>query len=141
VLKAGVIHRAKASVWAHGVELMALAGNRNGFRRLIHAPLPAHAQGAPRLEALRYPEVLVASAHADVATGALTAVLYGGLGDGLQDVTVSGLQAHALYQIGGASVSQVRADADGRLQLTVPLKGRTCLTVCRQGVSAWPAAC
>jgi Linalool dehydratase/isomerase len=131
-LKDGVIHRAKASVWAHGVELMALAGVRDGFRRLISAPLATPggaADAGPRLEGLRYPEVLVASAHADVPTGALQAVLYGGLGDGVHSVTVSGLRAHAVYRVKGAEVKQVQADGLGSVCLAVPLLGRTCLSV------------
>lgn len=131
-LQEGVIHRAKASVWAHGVELMALAGVRDGFRQLITAPLAtagAEEGRGPRLEGLRYPEVLVASAHADVPAGSLQAVLYGGLGDGVQRVTVSGLRANARYRVKGANVDQVQADALGSVGLAVPLLGRTCLSV------------
>ncbi|RZL01708.1 MAG: hypothetical protein EOP36_10415 [Rubrivivax sp.] len=133
VLKDGVIHRAQASVWAHGVELMALAGGRDGFRRLIAAPLARPGGEGPRLEGLRYPDVLVASAHADAPAGSLQAVLYPGLGDGVHRLTVSGLQAHALYRVEGASVAEVRADGHGSLGLEVPLHGRTCLSVVPQG--------
>ena len=131
-LQDGVIHRAKASVWAHGVELMALAGVRDGFRQLITAP-PATAgaeeDSRPRLEGLRYPEVLVASAHADGLAGSLQAVLYGGLGDGVHRVTVSGLRAHARYRVKGAGTDEVQADGVGSVCLAVPLSGRTCLSV------------
>lgn len=133
MLQDGVIHRAKASVWAHGVELMALAGARDGFRRLITTPslvtAGAEEGSGPRLEGLRYPDVLVASAHADALTGSLQAVLYGGLGDGVQRMTVSGLRAHARYRVKAAGVNQVQADAQGRVCLVVPLLGRTCLSV------------
>jgi len=133
-LKGGVIHRAQASVWAHGVELMALAGGRDAFRHLIPAPLKT-AEG-PRLEGLRYPEVLVASAHADASGGSLQAVLYGGLGDGVHPVTVSGLRAHAFYRVEGASLRQVRADALGQVCRAGPLQGRAGLSVVPQGAPA-----
>lgn len=138
LLKEGVIHRPRASVWSHGVELMARAGGRDGFSRLIKAPWPATGavHGGPRLEGLSYPEVLVASAHADASTGTLRAVLYGGLGDGVQRVTVSGLQAHERYRAPGSVIEQVRADGQGRLHLDVMLQGRTCLSVMPQGAQA-----
>ena len=130
VLKDGVIHRAKASVWAHGVELMALAGVRGGFRRMVTAPLPTPgAEKGPTLEGLAYPEVLVAAAHADAQTGSLHAVLYGGLGDGEHRVTVSGLPAHAPYRVEGARVHQVQTDGLGCVSLAVLLQGRTCLSL------------
>lgn len=132
VCKHGVIHRAKASVWAHGVELMALAGVRDGFRTLITAPLASADTRGPRLEGLSYPEVLVASAHADVRSGSLQAVLYPGLNDGVQSVRVSGLRAHGLYRIQGACSEQLRADGLGQIDLEVPLHGRTCLSVAPQ---------
>jgi hypothetical protein len=136
-LKDGVIHRAKASVWAHGVELMALAAVRDGLRRLITAPLAGPDVGGgsadPRLEGLNYPEVLVAAAHADARTGSLHAVLYGGLGDGVHRVTVTGLRAHVPYRIKGARSAQVQADGRGHVCLEVLLCGRTCLSVEPQG--------
>lgn len=135
VLKEGVIHRPRASVWSHGVELMARAGGRDGFSRLIRAPLAAAGidDGGPSLEGLSYPEVLVASAHANASSGSLHAVLYGGLGDGAHRVTVSGLRAHALYRARGAGTELIRADGQGRLCLEVMLHGRTCLSVAPQG--------
>jgi hypothetical protein len=126
VCEGGVIHRDKASVWAHGVELMARAGGRGCFRGVIKHPLVA--QG-PRLDDLRYPDVLVAAAHADAQAGSLHAVLYGGCGDGTQPVAVSGLRPHASYTVTGAHLHQVRADEWGKVHLLVPLAGRTCVTL------------
>jgi len=134
-LEGGVRHRAKASVWAHGVELMARASSPDGFRHLSSAPLPP--QG-PRLEGLTYPDVLVAAAHADAQGSALHAVLYsgagdGGAGDGLQAadvvvaVGVAGLRPHVLYRVSGAAVPVVLSDGRGRVRLHVALRGRTVL--------------
>ncbi|OOG40025.1 hypothetical protein B0B52_15105 [Polaromonas sp. A23] len=126
ILEHGVAHRSKASVWAHGVELMALSGGRNSFRDLISNPLPSK---GPRLENLSYPDVLVAAAHSDDASGSLQAVLYGGAGDGVQSLGVSGLRPLAAYRVTGASLTQVLADDMGQVRLQVPLAGRTCLTL------------
>ncbi len=122
----GVAHRSKASVWAHGVELMARCGGRDSFRDLISNPLPTK---GPRLEGLCYPDVLVAAAHADHASGSLQAVLYGGAGDGVQGLGVSGLRPLTCYRVTGASLTQVVSDDMGKVHLQVPLVGRTCLTL------------
>ncbi|MEO8387663.1 MAG: hypothetical protein ABI893_01930 [Polaromonas sp.] len=121
-----VAHRSKASVWAHGVELMARSGGLDSFRDLISNPLPSK---GPRLEHLSYPDVLVAAAHADAARGTLQAVLYGGAGDGIQSLGVSGLRPLVPYRVTGASLTQVVADDMGEVRLQVPLAGRTCLTL------------
>lgn len=122
----GVAHRNKASVWAHGVELMARSGGRDSFRNLITNPLPSK---GPRLESLSYPDVLVAAAHSDDSSSSLQAVLYGGAGDGIQSLEVSGLRPLAPYRVTGACQAQVRADGVGGMHLQVPLVGRTCLTI------------
>ncbi len=124
VLKHGVIHRRKSSVWAHGVELMARAGARGAFQEIIARP--HHARG-PRLEGLTYPEVLVASAYAE--EGRLQAVLYAGTKDGDHAVGLAGLAPGARYQVTGALAAQVTADGHGNAQLMVKLAGRTELTV------------
>ncbi len=118
----GVIHRQRASVWSHGVELMARAGHENGFRDLMARPRD-HA--GPRLEGLTYPEVLVASAH--VVDGGLSAILYGGKGDGVFDISVSGLKSHTNYTLHGAASGHIMAGEDGGIDFTITLKGRTVL--------------
>jgi len=125
-LSHGVAHRSKTSVWAHGVELMARAGGRDSFRNLISNPL---APKGPTLEHLSYPDVLVAAAHSDEASSSLQAVLYGGAGDGIQSLGVSGLRPLATYGVTGACLAHVTADDMGRVRLQIPLAGRTCLTL------------
>ncbi|MFB9240579.1 hypothetical protein IV454_25440 [Massilia antarctica] len=122
VLKDGVIHRRKASVWAHGVELMARAGARDGFRQLIEAPPPV---AGPQLDGLAYPDVLVASAHAD--GDGLRAVLYA---DGVHVIGLTGLRAHAPYLANDIAIT---ADAGGAAHFKLPLAGRTSLHVRPQG--------
>jgi hypothetical protein len=139
VLQDGVIHRRHASVWAHGVELMARAGARDAFKEIVTAPRTA---GGPRLEGLAYPDVLVAGAHAAGAHAAsahaasahagdmrLHAVLYAGRHDGAHAVGLAGLTPGAVYRVTGARAARVTADAQGRAQLEVLLAGRTELTV------------
>jgi hypothetical protein len=124
VLKNGVIHRRKSSVWAHGVELMARAGARDAFRDIIAAPRRA---GGPRLEKLAYPAVLVASAHAD--GGSLRAVLYAGTQHMEHAIGLAGLEPGAAYRVTGALPALVTADAQGNAQLKIVLAGRTEMTV------------
>ena len=124
VLKDGVIHRRKSSVWAHGVELMARAGARDGFQGLIASP---RREGGPRLEDLAYPDVLVASAHAK--GGSLRAVLYPGVQEGEYAVGLAGLIPGVVYLVTGALSRQVTADLQGKAQLLVMLAGRTELSV------------
>lgn len=137
VLNGGVIHRSKASVWSHGVELMARANGRDGLRRLTTKTPEAP---GPRLGQVAYPDVLVASAHADAATGALQAVLYAGMGDGTQPIEVLGLRPHGLYRVQGATLNRFQADAAGRACLQVPLIGRTCFSLEPDRSQPWFAA-
>ncbi len=129
VLVDGVIHRPRASVWAHGVELMALAGVMNGFRDLT----TANASG-PKIDGLPYPSVLVASAHS--SDDGLRAVIHG---NGRFPARLSGLEAGRVYQCAGAATRPVRAGASGEATIELRLDGRTELTV--QGeVRSWRAA-
>ena len=115
----GVSHRNKASVWAHGVELMARAGGKNSFRDLMTGPdVPA----GPHLDGLSYPEVLVAAAH--VESGGLRVILYG---DGVFDIAAIGLIPHTSYALHGAASGHVAADETGATRFTIGLKGRTVL--------------
>lgn len=130
LLRGGVIHRPKASVWSHGVELMVRAGVRDGFQQLIANP-PERC--GPRLEEVPYPQVLVAGAHAQ--SGGLQAVLYGvageGRGDGVRvyELGLAGLRPGASYRVTGALAASLEAGDDGRAKLRIELAGRTCLTL------------
>ena len=122
-MKDGVIHRRCASVWAHGVELMARATVRNTFRDLIEKGLP---HDGPRLEIDDYPRVLVAAAHRD--GGGLRCVLYG---DGQAILRVTGLAPGAAYRL-HAKGGLLQAGKDGVLRFPVVLDGRTPLRLMRE---------
>jgi len=79
------------------------------------------------LENLNYPDVLVASAHAD--NGILKTVLYPGNNEGVYEVTLAGLKPNKHYRVSGAKESAIYADNQGNARLTVQLTGRTCLNV------------
>lgn len=123
VLKDGVIHRQRASVWAHGVEIMARAVNKNGFRNLLLKPKK---NAGFYLENLKYPDVLVSSAHFEEER--LVAVLYPGVTDGVYDISVGGLQPSKCYHVKGALLNTVIAGHDGKAVFKIMLQGRTCLS-------------
>jgi hypothetical protein len=128
VLKEGVIHRQQASVWAHGVEILARATDKNSFRDLLLQP---RTPAGLRLEGVSYPDVLVASAHVD-STG-LQAVLYSGLKDGIYEVGLAGLQQQKRYCISGALVTDIVADNQGKARVMIQLTGRTRLHIYPKG--------
>jgi hypothetical protein len=128
VLKEGVIHRQRASVWAHGVEIMARAVNRNGFRNLLLKPKK---KTGFYLENLKYPDVMVSSAHFE--KDRLVAVLYPGVKDGVYDVSVGGLQPNRCYHIEGAVLNDIIASQEGKAVFKIMLKGRTCLSFYSRG--------
>jgi hypothetical protein len=116
LMQDGVIHRRRASVWAHGVELMARATVRDSFRNLIEHGLP---KDGPRLEIDDYPRVLVASAHRD--GGGLRCVLHG---HGEATLRVTGLTPGAGYRL-TAGGGVLLADDEGEVRFPVTLDGRT----------------
>jgi hypothetical protein len=124
----GVMHRPLASVWAHGVELMVLASKRDSFRKLITTPF--NPKGI-RLVGLKYPDVLVASAHA--SENELHAILYCGYTESDADCTVSmgltGLKPLLRYCITGTAPQQFHANSEGNATLLIRIAGRTCLHV------------
>jgi hypothetical protein len=125
VLKQGVIHRQRASVWAHGVELMARAVCKNSFQNLILQPRKL---AEPYLEGFSYPDVLVASAHSH--QDGLNAILYPGIQDGSYEIGLAGLNPLRHYCVGGAIDTAITADHQGKARFWLPLTGRTRLTVC-----------
>jgi hypothetical protein len=128
VLKDGVIHRQNSSVWAHGVEILARATDKNSFRDLLLQP---RTPTGLRLEGVNYPDVLVASAYVD-STG-LQAVLYSGLKDGIYEVGLAGLQQQKRYCISGALVTDIVADNQGKARVMIQLAGRTRLHISPKG--------
>lgn len=128
VVKDGVIHRQHASVWAHGVEVMARAVSKNGFRDMLLKPKKS---AQFYLTDLKYPEVLVASAF--VEENQLKAVLYPGREDGIYDIVVGGLRSEGRYRIQGALSASVVANHEGKAVFKMMLRGRTCFLFYSEG--------
>ena len=120
VLKAGVRHRPKASLWAHGAELMARYGKAQGFADLVARKntVPAiHIADAP------YPDVLVASAHA--GKDWLEAVLYPGAAPKSSRLKVAGLLPRQTYRVRTPIEKTLVADAAGCGEVDLMLEART----------------
>lgn len=123
-LDAGVIHRARASLWAHALEITARCTRRDSWRDLAANP---QTDGGPRLAQASYPEVLIARAQAE--GNKLHLVLYPGRSDGAQSIAISGLMPEQEYRTGHESKPVLTADRAGHAALRVTLHGRTVLTI------------
>lgn len=120
----GVIHRARASLWAHALEITARSTRKNSWRDLI---TQARTESGPRLASASYPQVLIARAQADGSK--LHLVLYPGSGDGTQPIELNGLAPERRYRTGHESAPVLKTDSAGRASLRVALHGRTMLTI------------
>lgn len=120
----GVIHRARASLWAHALEITARSTRKNSWRDLITQP---RMDSGPRLAGAAYPQVLIAQAQAEGSK--LHLVLYPGSGDGTQLIEFSGLAPERRHRTGHESEPFLKADSAGRASLRVALHGRTALTI------------
>ena len=119
----GVIHRERASVWAHAVELMARFARAGGLADLVGS-LPS--QG-PVIDTQAYPDCLVAKARRQGRS--LHAVLYPGRGAGTFTLTLSGFEPGAGFRCEGCAEGTGRADRRGTAEIAVRLSGRSDLTV------------
>jgi Linalool dehydratase/isomerase len=117
----GVIHRDKASVWAHAVEFFTRSCVKNGFRELIENPHKKRLH--PIISHVIYPDVLVA--HASFQNGVLKAIFYHGKQAGLQKISFVNLTPHASYICAGTHTKTLIADADGNAVLEIFIDGRT----------------
>jgi hypothetical protein len=120
----GVIHRARASLWAHALEQVARCGGQDGLRSLIEAP---HPNGGPRLDKASYPDILVARAQSRGDTLMLS--LYPSGGCATPWIELAGLLPHRHYHTGLGDQPFLRADGNGRAVMMLSLRGRTSLTI------------
>ena len=120
----GIIHRRRASLWAHALELAARCGGRDGLRDLTGTAVRSE---GPRLLKADYPDVLVAGAHAEGCV--LHLVLYPGKGGDAPLIGMGGLMPERHYHTGCGDQPFVKADRDGCARMQVPLRGRTSLTI------------
>jgi hypothetical protein len=125
-LSGGVLHRDRASLWAHSVELIARLGEAGTLRRLVAMP-HERAAGDPRIASAGYPAVLVAAARAE--RGALHAVLHTGTLPGTKTLAIAGLAPNRSYIAEAGSAQRFTSDARGEATLPIPVHGRTTLRV------------
>lgn len=120
----GVIHRERASLWAHALEIVVRSTRKNSWRDLVTHPC---SDSGPRLARAPYPEVLIARAMAEESK--LHLVLYPGCSDSEQPVEISGLMPERCYRIGHENEPVLKADHAGHATLRVALHGRTAFTL------------
>jgi hypothetical protein len=120
----GAIHRSRASLWAHALEIMARIGRRDGLRDAV-AGIPA--ANGPRLTRLSCPKALVAQAVSDGA--GIDLVLQPGGGAPTPAIELGGLRPGTHYSTGFSRWPLLKADHDGRGVLRVPLAARTSLSI------------
>ncbi|MFZ1741820.1 MAG: hypothetical protein WAT93_03145 [Pontixanthobacter sp.] len=120
----GVIHREKASLWSHALEMLARTNTIDGLRsRIEHAD----ADIGPRLVSAPYPDVLVARAKSEGRK--LELVLHPGGESNTQLIELGGLLPERHYHTGHPEQPFIRADREGRALLRLSLKGRTSLSI------------
>lgn len=120
VIERRVLHRPRASVWAHAVEFLARSGSKNAFRDLIQRP--RNTAPRPAITDIRYPDVL--AARAVHRYGGLAAVLYPGRASGRHQIGLSGLSPGSTYACDGTVERRIVADTQGRTAVTVDIDGR-----------------
>ena len=126
--RGGVVHRERASVWAHAVELMARFGSAEGVAGLVGRT--AAVTPGPVIDTEAYPDCLVAAA--DWQGRCLRAVLYPGRPerkDGSFTLPLSGFAPGAAFRCEGCASGAGRADETGRAEITLRLSGRSLLRV------------
>lgn len=117
---AGVIHREKASLWAHALELVARCNRADGLRQLT---LRRCEPGRPHLSSAPYPDVIVARAVG--RDRGLDLTLEPGRPEALPLLEFGGLLPERHYRTGLAQHPFLRSDSQGRGLLRVALADRT----------------
>jgi hypothetical protein len=120
VVNDGVAHRPLASLWAHALEFLAVAGSHNA----LQSATTEVKESAPVIAQIEYPDVLLASAK-NTASGGLTAVMYPGMKAGKKTMVISGLVPGRVYRQRAGGRCDVVADHNGRAQFCVVVDGRT----------------
>ncbi|UKK84077.1 hypothetical protein L7H23_16135 [Sphingopyxis sp. BSN-002] len=120
----GVIHRDRASLWAHCLEMIARSIGRDRLRTMVGA---AREQDGPRLVRTNYPDVLIARAVAGARS--LDLVLYPGSDVTVSTIAIGGLLPGRHYLTGLAQPKFLRADPSGVATIEIELRGRTQLSI------------
>ena len=120
----GVIHRQRASLWAHCLETIARSVGRDGLHSLVTT---ASRPAGPRLAKAAYPDVLIARAVAGARS--LDLVLYPGGDAPASTIEIAGLLPGRHYLTGLKRPRFLQADGSGTATVEVPLRGRTQLSI------------
>jgi len=120
----GVIHRERASLWAHALEILARCNRTNGLRDLVGSK---DGESGPRLISAPYTDVLIARAKAE--GGSLELVLHPGSASTTPLVELGGLLPERHYHTGHSEQPFIKTDREGRGLLRPSLKGRTSLSI------------
>lgn len=120
----GAIHRERASLWAHALEVWARCGRKNGLRDLVSRPPEAN---GPRLLRTSCPKLHIASARSDGAGIGL--VLYAGSGQPVPALELGGLLPDRFYHTGNPKSPLFKADRQGRAVVHLPVDGRTTFSI------------
>lgn len=121
----GVTHRERASLWAHALELLARLGRKDGLRTIV-ARATTEPPVGPKLVDAPYPNVLIARATSNGPV--LDLVLHPGGTATSAPITIAGLRPNHPYRTGPGDAPFLSNEA-GQAQLSVPLHGRTVLSV------------
>lgn len=121
---AGVIHRENASLWAHGLELIARCNRADGLRELTaHRGEP----GGPHLSSAPYPDVVIT--RAVQVDGGLDLTLDPGQPEAFPLLEFGGLLPERHYRTGLAEHPFLTSDRQGRGLLRIAPAGRTRITL------------
>lgn len=124
----GVLHRPKASLWAHANEMLARSGTHNSLQRIAVTQRRLSDKAlSPYLHDISYPDILVAKAI--TSNGRLDLVLYPGTGSGIKSLSICGLRPSTEYKISMAVDAVFVSDPKGNARLNLPINGRTPLRI------------
>jgi hypothetical protein len=116
----GAIHRERASLWAHALEIFARCNRTNGLRDLV-SHKPDHS--GLHLSAAPYPDVLIIRAVREES--ALDVVLDPGQPGATPLIELGGLLPGRHYRTGSSEQPFVRTDENGKALLRISLDRRT----------------
>lgn len=120
----GVIHRERASLWAHALELLARSNQANGLRDLVLRP---DSETGPHLASAPYPDVVVTRAVCE--GGKLDLILDPGEKPAMPLLEFSGMMPERHYRTGLGNQAFLKTDRNGRAALQLVLTKRTRVSI------------
>lgn len=123
VVDDGVLRYRKASNIANATAILGALMETGDFARTFAEGAPKQALAGPMIEAMDYPDTLVASAWSDGKN--LEAVFYPGRDPGNRTIPVSRLEANGRYVLKGAVETEIIANEAGEASFSIKLHDRT----------------